>query len=83
MTASKTLPTYSTDSLYESAGLLAQGHQPIRIEDTNSRYKLIVFVDTPQLRKAVSSFYNNSELSGFINAFRKLKGQVFSRKEVG
>ncbi len=73
---------YETDSLYEAAYLQAQGFSRLGIESCASPYKKIIFEDSQDLKKALVVFYQNGEVPvlSFINAYKRLKGEIFSKR---
>lgn len=73
---------YSTDSIYEASFLIAKGFTYLRIENSGTAYKKIIFSNSPELEKAVSIFYSNGKISvlSFVNAYKKIKGEIFNQK---
>ena len=76
---------FETDSIYEAAALVATGHRPRQIRNTSSKYKIIVFDDSPKLRNSLSDFYNNPQLASFngmgVNVLSIDENRVCIREE--
>jgi hypothetical protein len=74
------IPQYATSSIYEAAYLLAKGFTCLKIENSGTAYKKIVFENSPEAQKAIAAFYSNGKVPvlTFVNAYRRLKGEIFS-----
>ena len=79
-----TITPYITSSIYESSYLLAKGFIHLRIENSASAYKKIIFENSSEVQKAVADFYANGKVPvlTFVNAYRRLKGEIFSRDSI-
>ncbi len=77
------IPQYITSSIYESSYLLAKGFIYLRIESSASAYKKIIFENSPEVQKVVADFYANGKVPvlTFVNAYKRLKGEIFNQND--